>query len=70
VFQFNGCRKYECSATWGIIIYDAVSGEVAEAQSLDSNIKYSAKAGHNPSGCAKEQLQKAIAEKKSDPDSP
>jgi len=70
VFQFDGCRKYECSTVWGIIIYDAVSGEVAEAQSLDDNIKYSAKAGHNSRGCAKEQLQKAIAEKKSNPDSP
>lgn len=70
VLQFNGCRKYECSAVWGIIIYDAVSGEVAEAQSLDGKMKYSVKPGHNSRGCAKDQLQKAIAEKKSDPDSP
>ncbi|MGP8174007.1 MAG: hypothetical protein ACLP7O_05610 [Terracidiphilus sp.] len=63
VFQFDGCRKYECSTVWGIIIYDAVSGEVAEAQSLDGNIKFSGKPGHDSRGCAKEQLQKVIAEK-------
>jgi hypothetical protein len=67
VFQFDGCRKYECSTVWGIIIYDAVSGEVAEAQSLDGNIKYSGKTVHNSSGCAKEELQKVIAEKGLEP---
>jgi len=70
VLQFNGCRKYECSAVWGIVIYDIVSGEIAEARSLDGDLKYSGVAGHNSRGCAKDQLQKAIAEKKSDPDSP
>ena len=67
VFQFDGCRKYECSTVWGIIIYDAVSGEVAEAQSLDGKIKFSGKLGHNSRGCAKEQLQKVIAEKGLEP---
>ena len=67
VFQFDGCRKYECSTVWGIIIYDAVSGDVAEAQSLDGNIKFSGKLGYHSSGCAKEQLQKAIAEKRLEP---
>src|SRR5665213_1031342 len=39
VLQFDGCRKYECSKIWGIVVYDAVSGEVAVAQSLEGGLK-------------------------------
>jgi hypothetical protein len=69
VFQFDGCRKYECSANWGIIIYDAVNDEVAEAQSLNGTIRYSGGAGHTSQVCAQDQLQRAIAEKRANIDS-
>ncbi len=63
IFQFDGCRKYECPNVWGIVIYDAVSGEVAQAQVVDGAIKYSSQPGHEAHSCAKETLKKAIAEK-------
>lgn len=66
VFEFDGCRKYQCSTDWGIIVFDTVLDEVAEARSLDGSLSYSGQAGRNSRSCAKEQLQKAIAEKKSD----
>ena len=68
VFQFDGCKKYECSTNWGIIIYDAVNDRVAEAQSLNGDIRYSGNAGRNSQSCAEDQLKRVIAEKRADSD--